>query len=67
MARTVAQLRGHAVARWGDRVTAKLRNRATAIYNALVAQALLITTLLTIAGLIISIVMGFRASPAHHA
>ena len=58
----VTQLRGG-----GDRVTAKLRNRATAIYNALVAQALLITTLLTIAGLIISIVMGFRASPAHHA
>ena len=29
------------------------------------AQALLISTLLTIAGLIITIVMGFRASPAH--
>ena len=29
------------------------------------AQALLISTLLTIAGLIISIVMGFRATPAH--
>jgi hypothetical protein len=29
------------------------------------AQALLITTLLTIAGLIATIIMGFRASPAH--
>ena len=29
------------------------------------AQALLISTLLTIAGLIATIVMGFRASPAH--
>lgn len=29
------------------------------------AQALLISTLVTIAGLIVSIVMGFRASPAH--
>ncbi len=29
------------------------------------AQALLITTLLTIAGLIVTIVMGFQASPAH--
>ena len=31
------------------------------------AQALLITTLLTIAGLIVTIVMGFQASPAHTA
>ena len=31
------------------------------------AQALLISTLLTIAGLIATIVMGFRASPAHAA
>ena len=31
------------------------------------AQALLITTLLTIAGLIVTIVMGFQASPAHAA
>jgi hypothetical protein len=30
-----------------------------------VAQALLISTLVTIAGLIVTIVMGFRASPAH--
>jgi hypothetical protein len=32
-----------------------------------VAQALLITTLLTIAGLIVTIVMGFRATPVHQA
>ena len=32
-----------------------------------VAQALLITTLLTIAGLVTTIVMGFQASPAHAA
>ena len=31
------------------------------------AQALLITTLLTIAGLIVTIVMGFQATPAHAA
>ncbi|HUP60456.1 MAG TPA: hypothetical protein VNA69_08580 [Thermoanaerobaculia bacterium] len=31
------------------------------------AQALLITTLLTIAGLIVTIIMGFQASPAHAA
>ena len=31
------------------------------------AQALLITTLLTIAGLIVTGVMGFRATPAHQA
>ena len=31
------------------------------------AQALLVTTLLTIAGLIVTIVMGFRATPAHQA
>ncbi len=31
------------------------------------AQALLISTLLTIAGLIVTIVMGFRATPAHAA
>ena len=31
------------------------------------AQALLITTLLTIAGLIVTIVMGFRATPVHQA
>lgn len=30
------------------------------------AQALLISTLFTIAGLIVSIIMGFQASPAHH-
>jgi hypothetical protein len=30
-----------------------------------VAQALLISTLVTIAGLIVTIVMGFRATPAH--
>ena len=36
-------------------------------YNARVAQALLISTLLTIAGLIATIVMGFRASPARAA
>jgi hypothetical protein len=34
-------------------------------YNAPVAQALLISTLVTIAGLIVTIVMGFRANPAH--
>ena len=32
-----------------------------------VAQALLISTLVTIAGLIVTVVMGFRASPAHMA
>jgi len=32
-----------------------------------VAQALLITTLLTIAGLIVTIIMGFQANPAHAA
>lgn len=32
-----------------------------------VAQALLISTLLTIAGLIVTMVMGFQASPAHAA
>ena len=32
-----------------------------------VAQALLITTLITIAGLIATMVMGFRATPAHMA
>ena len=31
------------------------------------AQALLVTTLLTIAGLIVTIVMGFRATPVHQA
>ena len=31
------------------------------------AQALLITTLLTIAGLIITIILGFQATPAHQA
>jgi hypothetical protein len=31
------------------------------------AQALLVTTLLTIAGLVVTIVMGFRATPAHQA
>lgn len=31
------------------------------------AQTLLISTLLTIAGLIVTIIMGFRASPAHAA
>jgi hypothetical protein len=31
------------------------------------AQALLISTLITIAGLIVTIVMGFRATPAHTA
>lgn len=31
------------------------------------AQALLISTLLTIAGLVVTIIMGFRASPAHAA
>jgi hypothetical protein len=31
------------------------------------AQALLVTTLLTIAGLAVTIVMGFRATPAHQA
>jgi amino acid transporter len=31
------------------------------------AQALLVTTLLTIAGLIVTIVMGFQANPAHAA
>jgi hypothetical protein len=30
-----------------------------------VAQALLISTLVTVAGLIVTIVMGFRATPAH--
>jgi hypothetical protein len=30
-----------------------------------VAQALLVSTLITIAGLIVTIVMGFRATPAH--
>jgi len=30
-----------------------------------VAQALLISTLLTIAGLIVTVIMGFRATPAH--
>jgi small-conductance mechanosensitive channel len=30
-----------------------------------VAQALLISTLITIAGLIVTVVMGFRATPAH--
>ena len=32
-----------------------------------VAQALLISTLVTIAGLIVTVVMGFRATPAHMA
>jgi hypothetical protein len=32
-----------------------------------VAQALLISTLVTIAGLIVTVVMGFRATPAHAA
>ena len=31
------------------------------------AQALLISTLVTIAGLIVTVIMGFRASPAHMA
>ena len=31
------------------------------------AQALLISTLVTIAGLIVTVVMGFRASPTHTA
>ena len=31
------------------------------------AQALLISTLVTIAGLIVTVVMGFRATPAHQA
>lgn len=31
------------------------------------AQALLITTLLTIAGLIITVILGFQATPAHQA
>lgn len=37
------------------------------IYNARVAQALLISTLLTIGGLIATIVMGFQATPARMA
>ncbi len=32
-------------------------------YNARVAQALLISTLLTIAGLVVTVIMGFQATP----
>lgn len=37
--------------------------RGARIYNARVAQALLISTLLTIAGLVVTVIMGFQATP----
>jgi small-conductance mechanosensitive channel len=40
-------------------------NSAFCLHTYSVAQALLISTLVTIAGLIATIVMGFRATPAH--